>query len=261
MVAAQPPVESLEKAAARVRWPRIALSVADVGAFLVAVAGLALFLYVADVLLERIPHVQDSVAYLFQAKTFALGRLSVPIPPDPKSFTHEFIVMHDGQWFSKYPPGWPMVLALGVLAGAPWVVDPLLGALSLYLLYRIGREVYATPVGLLAAGLGLAAPFLIFLSGSLMAHTSGLFFTLLMVFGIVRLERGGRRVPWGIVTGVAFGMLFLVRPFSGLMVVVPFVVLALVEIARASVDGLRKWFRWRSPRCRSRLPSCSTTRL
>ncbi|HEX5416719.1 MAG TPA: glycosyltransferase family 39 protein, partial [Chloroflexota bacterium] len=210
--------------------------VSEILALLVALAGLALFLYVADALLERIPHVQDSVAYLFQAKTFALGRLWVATPPDPNSFMHEFIIMKDGRWFSKYPPGWPMVLALGVVAGAPWIVDPILGALSLYLLYRIGREVYGPTVGLLAAVLGLTAPFLIFLSGSLMAHTSGLFFTLLMVYGVIRLERGGSRVGWGLVTGAAFGMLFLVRPFSGVLVALPFVMLALVQIARSPGD-------------------------
>jgi len=213
----------------------------DLLAVLLVLAGLGLFLYIADVLLQRIPHVQDSVAYLFQAKTFALGRLWVPLPPDPKSFTQEFIVMNGGRWFSKYPPGWPMVLALGVLAGAPWVVDPILGALSLYLLYQIGREAYGTTTGLLAAALGLTAPFLMFLSGSLMAHTSGLFFTLLMAYGVIRLERSRRRLGWGILIGVAFGMLFLVRPFSGLMVGLPFGLYALVQIIRAPRQGLRSW--------------------
>jgi hypothetical protein len=32
---------------------------------------------------ERLPHLEDEVAYLFQAKTMALGRLTVPSPPHP----------------------------------------------------------------------------------------------------------------------------------------------------------------------------------
>jgi hypothetical protein len=38
--------------------------------------------------------------------------------------------MRDERWFGKYPPGFPAVLALGVLAGAPWLVNPVAAALA-----------------------------------------------------------------------------------------------------------------------------------
>ena len=74
---------------------------------------------VAALLLERIPNVQDDVTYLFQAQLFALGRLSAPAPPLPEFFEQEFVLMYRDQWFGKYPPGQPLMLALGLLAGAP----------------------------------------------------------------------------------------------------------------------------------------------
>ncbi len=218
------------------------LPLADLAAGAIAVAGLAVTLVVADVLLEKIPHVQDSVAYLFQAKTFALGRLWVPTPPHPEFFAHEFIIMEPGgRWFSKYPPGWPMLLALGVRAGAPWVVDPVLGALSLFLLYRLGREAYRPRVGLLAAALGLASPFFIFLSGSMMAHTSGLFFTLLLAWAFRRAKCSPRPLWAALMMGVAFGFLFLIRPFTALLVVAPFAVAGLARVVQAPRDGLRRY--------------------
>jgi hypothetical protein len=209
-----------------VPWPA---RLPDVIAILTALGALGATLYVATALLERMPHVQDSVAYLFQAKTFALGRLWVPTPAHSQFFAHEFIVMDTaGRWFSKYPPGWPMILALGQLAGAPWVVDPLCGALSLFLLYRLGKEIYRPRVGVLAAILTLSAPFFLFLSGSLMSHTSGLLFTLLMTWAFWRATLSDRPVPWSALAGAAFGMLFLIRPFTALPLAAPLAAYALV---------------------------------
>jgi hypothetical protein len=217
-------------------WP------ANVASVLIALAGLGLTLYVASEVLERMPHVQDSVGYLFQAKTFALGRLWVPTPGQPEFFTHEFIIMDKvGRWFSKYPPGWPALLAIGVVAGAPWVVDPIFGALSIFLLYRLGREIYNPTVGLIAAILGLSAPFLIFLSGSMMSHASGLFFTLLAAWGFWRASRSPSPIPWSILAGAAFGVLFLIRPYTAIVVSSPFAVIALAALFRSPGDGVRRF--------------------
>ena len=60
---------------------------------------------------ERLPHLEDEVAYLFQAKTMALGHLTVPSPARPEAFWTPFVLDHQGQRFGKYPPGWPAILA------------------------------------------------------------------------------------------------------------------------------------------------------
>ena len=225
-----------------VRLPKLRSTVgANVAAALVVGVGLVAGLYVADVVLQRMPHVQDSVAYLFQAKTYALGRLWVPVPPHSEFFTHEFIVVHDGRWFSKYPPGWPMLLALGVLAGAPWVVSPICGALALLVVYRIGREVYHPWVGVLAAFLGLVAPFWLFLSGSMMSHASGLLFSLLFIWGFWRTTRSEKALWPGLLTGIALGMGCLIRPYTELMIAIPFAVYAAVALIPKPIPGLRRY--------------------
>ena len=119
--------------------------------------------WVASDVLERIPHVQDSVSYLFQAETMALGRLSVPMPAVPEAFEHEFILMRDGAWYGKYPPGHPVFLALGVLAGFPWMVSPIAAGLTLVLLYFLGRKLFGSGTALLATLLLLISPFFLFM--------------------------------------------------------------------------------------------------
>lgn len=89
-----------------------------------AVPALCLAAFLAGALIsarffERAPRSEDEVAYAFQAKVFASGRLAVPTPENHLSFWTPFVVDHRGARFSKYPPGWPLLLAVGYRLGNP----------------------------------------------------------------------------------------------------------------------------------------------
>ena len=45
-------------------------------------------------MLARVPHVQDSLTYLFQAQTLAAGKLWAPAPPLPDFFAQEFLLVY-----------------------------------------------------------------------------------------------------------------------------------------------------------------------
>ncbi|MCI0393852.1 MAG: alkaline phosphatase D family protein, partial [Chloroflexi bacterium] len=173
--------------------------------------------YIAGELLERIPHVQDDITYLFQAQTLARGRLWAAAPPLPAFFEQEFLLVRDGRWFGKYPPGFPLLLAVGVWPGGPWLVSPWLAALTIPLLYQLSRGLYGQPGGLatgrLAALLALVSPFFLVLSGSLMAHAAELFWVTLFMVSWLRGLRTGRG-RWAVLAGVSLGMVFLTRQLS-----------------------------------------------
>ena len=135
----------------------------------------ALTLHIASDVLARVPHVQDSLTYLFQAQTLARGELWAEAPPLPYFFEQEFLLVQNGRWFGKYPPGYPAILAIGVLLNAPWLINPLLATLTLPLVYQLGRRVGNGRIALIAAGLMTLSPFFLFLSGSMMAHAAELF--------------------------------------------------------------------------------------
>jgi hypothetical protein len=197
-------------------------------AVLLALAGLLVTAWVSSDVLERIPHVQDCVAYLFQAKTFALGRLAVPQPAVPEAFEHEFILMRDGSWFSKYPPGYPLLLAIGVLADVPWLVSPVAAAVTLLLLYVLGRVLFDGATGLLAAVLLLTSPFFLFMSGSMMAHPAGLF---LATLGLLLAARAvSSESSWApLLAGISLGWLTASRQLTGLAITAPTVLWLLVR--------------------------------
>jgi 4-amino-4-deoxy-L-arabinose transferase-like glycosyltransferase len=203
------------------------------GGWILVICGLALLstAAVAFFAFERLPHLEDEVAYLFQAKTMALGRLTIPSPAQPASFWTPFVLDYQGQRFGKYPPGWPAVLALGVLVRLPWLVNPLLAALALYLVYRLGWTLYDRWTGLLAAALGLTSPLFLVLSGSFLSHLVTLVWLLLFSLWFVWTARGGS--GWFAVgAGLAMGMAFLTRSLTAVAYAAPFVLYSLLQLAR-----------------------------
>ncbi len=148
------------------------------GGLAVALFAVALLLtgYVAFTVLDAMPHVQDSAAYIFQARTFAERRLLVPDPGAGLHpyLEHAYVLFYNGAWFSKYPPGYPLLLALGVLLGQPAIIDPLCGAAALVFVYLTGRRLFGNGVGMLAALLGLASPFFLTMSGAILSHSASM---------------------------------------------------------------------------------------
>ena len=169
---------------------------------------------------EHIPHIQDSIAQVFHGMIFALGKLTVPSPPMREffDFTH---IINNGNWYSQYPPGHSFLMMLGVLVGAPWIINPLIGSLTIVLFYFLGKELYGDAIGRLAALLGLFSPFILFMSSEFMNHASALFFFSLFVLFFARTVRTAKIFP-AVLAGVSLGWLVNIRPFSAAALALPF---------------------------------------
>ncbi len=179
---------------------------------------------------EHLPHVQDSIAQFFHAKIFALGNLAAASPPYREffDFTH---MINNGQWYSQYPPGHSALLALGVLAGIPWIVNPLLGAGTVVLFYFLGKELYGENVGRLSAILGLLSPLILFMSSEFMNHASSLFFfTLFVLYGAKFLRT--EKATHGLVAGGAIGWVVAIRPLTAIGAALPLLVYGGVQLVR-----------------------------
>ncbi|MBN1661904.1 MAG: glycosyltransferase family 39 protein [Anaerolineae bacterium] len=192
-------------------------------AALLATAAIAYFAF------ERLPHLEDEVAYLFQARTLALGRLTVPSPEHPDAFWTPFVLDYRGARFGKYPPGWPALLALGLLARAEWLVNPFLAALALYLVYRLGETLYDRRTGLLAALFGLVSPLFLTLSGSFLSHLASLVWLLLFSLWFIWTARG-RHPAYALGAGLALGAAFLTRSLTAAAYALPFVLYSACQL-------------------------------
>jgi hypothetical protein len=198
-------------------------------AYLLCLVSFSASAWVSTRVFDRLPHVEDDVAFLFQAKTIASGHLLATAPNQPLFFQIPFVIIRDGQWFGKYPPGYPAVLALGVLAGQPWLLNPVIGALTVWLIFVAGRRLFDAQTGLLASALLVASPFFLLQSGSFMSHTTTLFWTtaFLLLFESTRRTRALWRA---VLAGAVIGMLFISRPLTAVGIGIPFALWALIDL-------------------------------
>ena len=165
---------------------------------------------------QRHPHVQDEVVYLHQARMLAAGQLTIPAPPVARAFDFYLMETKDGRWFATPPVGWPAVLALGVLAGVPWLVNPILGGVGVVLTGLVVRELYDRRVATLVVLLLCVSPWFNFINMSYMTHSLTLVCALLAAFGLLRAG-GTNATAWAVAGGAALGFLSLIRPLEGMI--------------------------------------------
>lgn len=207
------------------------------------VLGLALFsmvmsAFVSRSVFERLPHLEDEVAYLFQAKTYAGGHLVIDSPDPRRAFWQPFVVDYGltGKRFSKYSPGWPLLLALGVAGGQPWLVNALLSALTVALVYRLGREIFDADTGVIAAALTAFSPMALLLNATLMGHTAALCAATLFFYAYWRIEQRKNALKWGAVAGVALGLVIINRPLTAIGITTPLVLWSGIRLLRGFIS-------------------------
>ncbi len=190
-------------------------------AMLLVFASFLLSAIVSQCPFERLPHLEDEVAYLFQAKILAGGHLTIESPQPHSSYWQPFVLDQEGRRFGKYAPGWPLLLAVGVLFGQPWLINACLAALTVALTYRLGCDVFDAETGLVAALLLAVSPMFLLLSGSLMAHMAATCWVVLLMWAL-RQTLVRRQTRWTVLGGVALGMLFNTRPLTTAGIALPF---------------------------------------
>ncbi len=174
----------------------------------------------AWVVLDRMPHVPDEVVYLFEAKYFAAGHLYLsPVPASPQSLISEQQLIDAQRWYGAAPAGWPFVLAVGVRLGLPWLVNPLLGAIAIFLAHTLLRRVYDVETANIAVLLLSFSPWLLFLSASYMPHALSLVCALAALVGIERARNAGS-IAWAAAAGLAIGLLLHVRALEAVVLAV-----------------------------------------
>lgn len=170
---------------------------------------------------EGLPHVEDELAYLFQAKTFAAGALTAPAPPEAvrPALDYYLLDIADGRWFATTAPGWPAVLALGAGVRAPWLINPLLAAVSVVLAHAIARRRMGREAADWLAIVMACSPWLLASAATLMTHTLTLALILAAWLWVLRAGDRGRR-PWAslLAAGLALGWVFATRALDGLIV-------------------------------------------
>lgn len=163
-------------------------------------AGLALvaahFIYVAA-FHEPAVAGPDASGYFAQAKMLATQGQTYQEPASPLAFVGaHWLDAGDGRYYSKYPPGFPLLLAVPYALIGPtaslWV-DPLLASLTLLGLLLLCRPWLGPGWALVATALMATNPLVNLHAAPGFSHTAVAF---LLVWGIYALARWTREDSW-----------------------------------------------------------------
>jgi hypothetical protein len=174
-------------------------------------------LFVAWFCFAGLPTGGDEMAQRFQARLLVSGRLWGVAEQPYQFFSGIQTVNMDGRWFAQFPIGGPLLLALGTLVGAPWIVNPVLAGWTASSVYRFASKTTDEATARLAAILFALSPFVLLMSGSQMNHAGSLAFLMYGLVGLAdwvhatesrALESAALRVGFGFAASAA------VRPYE-----------------------------------------------
>ncbi len=180
---------------------------------------------------EHLPHIQDSISQLFQARIFATGRIHLPSPPFPDFFDYTHII-NNGNWYSQYPWLHSFIILIFLLLGIPWITNPVLGALTVPAVYLLGREIYDEKTARLGAILTCLSPFVFNMSAEYMNHASALLFATLFLLFYFRTIKNKKPLRNALLAGICLGLVANIRPYTALAIATPFALYSIYLLLR-----------------------------
>ena len=176
----------------------------------------------------------DQASYLLQAEIFANGRWTAPAPPIPEFFEQPHVQVVPAL-ASKYPPGHALVLSLGSIVGAPWLMPFVLTGLTSALLFALVARTVSVWAAPFACVFWMTAPIVLRFQGSYFSETTTAALTLASWWCILEW-REKRAAHWLALAAFAIGWSAITRPMTALALAIPVGVLVLRDAASS-----RRW--------------------
>lgn len=193
------------------------------------------------------PRIVDATTYFLQGRALSQGELAWSLPQDlpSASFRGRFLLHHDGEVGGIFPPGYPLLLAIGFSFGAPMIIGPLLAGAIVVATYFLARTMakelvdvsLVEPVARGAALLSITSAALRYHTADTMSHgATALGITIALTFALEK--RAG-------LAGLALGYVIATRPVSGVAIGIVSAVLlgrrnprSLVGLALGALPGV-----------------------
>ena len=170
--------------------------------------------------LNESPHVPDSISYMVLGKIISTGKLVIPFSDIPSNILGSQIREYLFHWyglsntglFIPYLLGHPLILALGNVFGIMNLIPPLVGSLTLLLIFLIA---YCLTKSLLFSFISMilcfASPFFQTQTIDFMSHNSAALFILISILPIFLNRKNSGLF---ILSGLFQGMLLNTRPLT-----------------------------------------------
>jgi hypothetical protein len=163
----------------------------------------------------------DENGYLVTAKSLATTGDSAKTLADPKEFVSgNYVLADNGNYYGKYPLGYPALCALAYRVGGPsavFLVNPILAALAVLGTFLLGRAMMGAFAGALAAILLATNPLHAYFGLSALSHSGSICFAVWGMYFLWRWTQSGG--AWNAaLTGAVSAYACTVRYTDGLLI-------------------------------------------
>lgn len=194
--------------------------------FIISILGALLSVVLCGIYFQFSYFEPDTVSYLFQAKLFAEGKLSLSAPPEHGFSSSPHINILNDKWYSKYPFGNALMLMFGVFINAPWLIPALATGGALFFLYLFVKEIYGgvhNGIALATAVLALISPATLGMGSTWFSEPVSRFYLSVYLFALLKTlnckNDASRlvRIGYPLLSGFALGYAFNTRPLSAVV--------------------------------------------
>jgi Dolichyl-phosphate-mannose-protein mannosyltransferase len=187
------------------------------------------------------PNLIDAMVQLTHARYVAAGHLAGPVDSLAEFWHLPNSIVTPNGWVSQYPPGYVVLLGVGLRLGMGVLVGPLLAGVAVFFTTLTAERLLPSDRAAARSGAILVAfsPFLIGLAGSYMNHVAAATFIAIAIYCALR-GRDADSIVWAVFCGAAVGAVFSIRPLTA---VVAALVVAMIWLAeppprRSRISGL-----------------------
>ena len=180
----------------------------------------------------------DELSLEWQGRLLASGRLFARAEPHPEFFSTTQTVIVGDRWFTHFPFGPAAILSLGVAAGVPWLVNPILAAVAALMVYRFLAVTTTEREARAVACLFAISPFVLFMAATRLDHVPALvaiWMAIAALPGWTRATAPGVAHRHAAVVGLGLGMAATIRPYDAALCAVVIGLFQLRELRRNRV--------------------------
>lgn len=180
------------------------------------------------------PFTTDEMAQQWHARMLLDGHVAIAAERF-REFFNTAPVYDAGRWFSQYPIGGPALIALGLEAGAAWLVNPLLLGVTVWAFYRFIARAYDDRTARLSSLLLVTSPMVLIMSASQMSHLPALAAATVALAALAAWDTAptpARAAPSAALIGGALGVMATVRPYDAALTAAVIGAFQLMTVAR-----------------------------
>ena len=169
---------------------------------------------------DGLPHVPDEVNYKYLAESILDGRITTPLHPHYEFFHILYTNPAISGTYSIYQIGFSVFLAPFVFFKVPFLCNPLLNAVAVFLIGKISEEFYDRTVAFVTMALASLSLYVVLMGGTLMAHSFCAVCTLAsFYFAVLSIKNSGRRrYLFIVISALSISFLMFIRPQNALFV-------------------------------------------